>query len=133
MAETTPDNSGEWEKFRAGLRADPENREVYDRALSETVALRKILQQVESARVSEGISKAELAQRAGMNPASIRRLLTSETANPTIKTMLGVFDALGLEVTLTHKKRRRARRPGSAAADESASRSAAPPTELPVP
>ena len=127
MAGTKPDNSGEWEKFRAELLADPENREVYDRTLSETVALRKILQQVESARASEGISKAELAQRAGINPASIRRLLTSETANPTIKTMLGVFDALGLEVTLTYKKRR-ARRPG-----QRSPRSAAQPAEVPAP
>jgi DNA-binding phage protein len=128
MSGTEPDDSGDWEKFRAELLADPENREVYDRTLSETVTLRKILQQIESARASEGISKAELAQRAGMNPASIRRLLTSETANPTIKTMLGVFDALGLEVTLTYKKRRRARRPG-----QRSPRSAAQPAETSAP
>jgi DNA-binding phage protein len=108
------DTGGEWERLRAELLADPENREIYDRTLREAIVLRAILQQVEEARESAGLSKAELAQRVGMNPASLRRLLTSETGNPTFKTMLSVFDALGLEVTLkstkSSKRRERSRR-----------------------
>jgi DNA-binding phage protein len=114
VAENEMDTGGEWERLRAELLADPENREIYDRTLREAIVLRAILQQVEEARESAGLSKAELAQRVGMNPASLRRLLTSETGNPTFKTMLSVFDALGLEVTLkstkSSKRRERSRR-----------------------
>ncbi len=51
-----------------------------------------------------GMSKTELARRVGVNPSAMRRLLTAETANPTLKTMLGLFDALGLEVSLTSSR-----------------------------
>lgn len=104
MVENEPGAGGEWEHLRAEILADPKNREVYDRTLREAVALRAILLQVEEARERAGLSKAELADRVGMNPAALRRLLTSETGNPTFRTMLSVFDALGLEITLKNTK-----------------------------
>ncbi len=96
---------GEWEEFRDELLQDPAAREEYERSYRYALFLRQLLQQLETTRVQSGITKAELAHRVGVNPSAIRRLLTAETSNPTLKTMLGVFDALGLELSLTPSKR----------------------------
>ncbi len=95
-----PEVRGEWEDYRDALLQDPEARAEYARTYRDTLFLRRLLQQVEAARIAAGLSKAELARRVGVNPSAMRRLLTAETSNPTLKTMLGLVDALGLEVTL---------------------------------
>lgn len=100
-------NSGAWERFRAELLEDPEAREEYERTRRSVAELRRILQTVEGERQQAGLSKADLARRVGVEPAAIRRLLTSETSNPTFRTLLGIFDALGLQLTLTPRKRAR--------------------------
>lgn len=92
--------SGEWEQYRDELLQNAEAREEYERTLHRLLAFRQILQRVECERERAGLSKAELAHRIGMNPSAVRRLLTAETSNPTFKTMLGLFDALGLEMSL---------------------------------
>jgi DNA-binding phage protein len=47
-----------------------------------------------------GWSREELASRAELNAASLRRLLTSRSANPTFATMMSVVEALGLRLEL---------------------------------
>lgn len=47
-----------------------------------------------------GWTRGELAARADLNAASLRRLLTSESANPTFATMLAVANALGLRIEI---------------------------------
>lgn len=100
----------EWEEFYEQLFESPEERAEAERDFHEIVALRKILQQCEAERERAGLTKAALAQRAGMNPASLRRLLTAEGGNPTLKTMLGILEALDLEIVLRRAPRQRRRR-----------------------
>ncbi len=90
---TTANDVGEWEEFREQLLSDPEVRDEYERTFHATVAFRKILQIIEAERGKAGLSKAELAQLIGVNPASLRRLLTAEGSNPTLKTMLAILVA----------------------------------------
>lgn len=45
-----------------------------------------------------GWSREELARRAELNAASLRRLLTSPSANPTFSTMVAIAEALGLRI-----------------------------------
>src|SRR6266540_3508119 len=85
---------GRWEQIRARKLADPAAREQYERTRRAVILTRQILQLVDSERERAGLTKAELAQRAGTNPAAIRRLLTSGSSNPTLRTLLVVFDAL---------------------------------------
>src|SRR6266536_334654 len=96
--------SGRWEQIRARKLADPAAREQYERTRRAVILTRQILQLVDSERERAGLTKAELAQRAGTNPAAIRRLLTSGSSNPTLRTLLVVFDALGLEFSLKPRK-----------------------------
>ena len=52
-------------------------------------------------RLSElGWTRGELAARADLNAASLRRLLTSSSANPTFATMMSIAEALGLRIEI---------------------------------
>ena len=52
-------------------------------------------------RLSElGWTREELAARADLNAASLRRLLTSPSANPTFATMMSIAEALGLRIEI---------------------------------
>ena len=47
-----------------------------------------------------GWTRGELATRAELNAASLRRLLTSASANPTFATMMSIAEALGLRIEI---------------------------------
>lgn len=59
-----------------------------------------VVNALDDAREAAGLSKAELARAIHVNPATIRRLLSSEKPNPTLGTLAEVAAALGLRVTL---------------------------------
>lgn len=50
-----------------------------------------------------GWTREELAIRAELNAASLRRLLTSPAANPTFATMMSLAEALGLRIEISEK------------------------------
>lgn len=67
----------------------------YERRVKALIARNKLLATLESARESEKISKKALADRAGLDASSVRRLLSAETANPTTENaflLLGAMD-----------------------------------------
>jgi DNA-binding phage protein len=47
-----------------------------------------------------GWTREELAARTDLNAASLRRLLTSASANPTFATMMSIAEALGLRIEI---------------------------------
>lgn len=84
----------ERERRQPGFSAlvDEEERRV--RALDD-------LTNVVVARLQElGWSRERLAQETGLNAAALRRLLTSESANPTFATLMAMVTALGLRLEL---------------------------------
>ncbi|MGH2866683.1 MAG: hypothetical protein ACRDNK_03825, partial [Solirubrobacteraceae bacterium] len=58
-------------------------REAHVLAVQAQLARNALLTALETARAGQGLTKAELASRAGLEASSVRRLLTSKTANPT--------------------------------------------------
>ena len=55
-------------------------------------------------RLSElGWTREDLAARADLNAASLRRLLTSPSANPTFATMTSIAEALGLRIDISEQ------------------------------
>lgn len=69
-----------------------------------------IRQKIDDARVTKGLSKAELARLVGREPAAIRRLLTADGFNPGLIGLIELAEAVGLEVKLEKKKRGHAKR-----------------------
>ena len=53
---------------------------------------------MESVRESEKLSKKDLADRAGLDASSVRRMLTAETANPTTENAFLLLDAMGIKL-----------------------------------
>jgi DNA-binding phage protein len=84
-----------------------EGREGYDQTVRALLARNALLAVLETSRAAEGISKTELAKRAGLDASSVRRLLTSKTANPTTDNAFRLMAAMGirLDATLPSGKR----------------------------
>jgi DNA-binding phage protein len=76
----------------------PEEKAAYDRRVKALVARNKLLTTLESAREAEKISKKTLAERAGLDASSVRRMLTAETANPTTENAFLLLDAMGIRL-----------------------------------
>ncbi|MCZ3389263.1 MAG: helix-turn-helix transcriptional regulator [Actinomycetia bacterium] len=59
-----------------------------------------IVNAIDDAREAAGLTKAELARAIQKEPATIRRLLSSDNSNPTLGTLAEVAAALGLRITV---------------------------------
>lgn len=84
----------------AEMKADPTSRhaaagDIFRHKL--TIAL---LDLIESKRTSMGLTKADLARAAGLNPASVRKILTSPSANPRLSTLIEFANALDCDLVL---------------------------------
>lgn len=75
-----------------------EDREDYERRVKALVARNKLLSTLESVREAEKLSKKDLAERAGLDAASVRRMLTAETANPTTENAFLLLSAMGIKL-----------------------------------
>lgn len=78
---------------------DPEFKADYERARAQIQQVDEVMRTLDQLRVDSNISKAELARRIGKNPASVRRLFTSE-ANPELATLAAIAAALGAKITV---------------------------------
>jgi DNA-binding phage protein len=86
---------------------DPEFRAAYEAARARIDAIDTIINQLDDARERQGLSKAELARRAGTNDAVIRRLFSAGERNPTMRTVVEIAEALGLELQVARPTRTR--------------------------
>lgn len=89
--------------FRDDLARDLEDPEFLREYVSQYVRIStidSIVNQLDDARKALGLSKADLARAIQVEPATIRRLFSSDQANPTLSTLAEVAAALGMRVSL---------------------------------
>jgi ribosome-binding protein aMBF1 (putative translation factor) len=98
LPDATSSRPDKWSELRAKTFPDPASRERYARKVKSIIAVRRMLQLIDAERERAGLSKSDLARRIGVSPATVRRLFTSPTSNPTLKTIVDLFSALDLEV-----------------------------------
>lgn len=84
---------------------DPEFARAYAAESARIEAIDSIINALDEARGTEKLSKAALARAIGSEPSTVRRLLSSDSVNPTLGTIAEVAAALGLKVTLTPMSR----------------------------
>jgi DNA-binding phage protein len=86
---------------------NPEVASAYAEARAEVDQVDQFMRALEAARTASGLSKAELARLSKMPAAGVRRVLSSEDANPTIATVLSILRTmgLGLQIVPTEKSR----------------------------
>lgn len=71
-----------------------EDKEQTARDVRVMVMTRQLLMAIDIERERRGLTKNDLAQLVGINPQQVRRMFTSEKANPTLKTLLTILAAL---------------------------------------
>ena len=102
------------DRLLADRMKDPDFRAEFERASREIQAIDAIVNELDSLRTMHGLSKAELAREIGKNPASVRRLFTAP-ANPELRTVVAMADALNADVVIVPRSRR-SKRSGRASA-----------------
>ena len=80
--------------------ADPEFLREYVVESVRIATVDAVVNTLDDARRSAGLTKAALARAVGAEPAAIRRLRSAPTVNPTLGTLAEVAAVLGLRVTL---------------------------------
>ena len=83
---------------------DPEFREEFERQQREIAQIDALINRLDALRELQGMSKAELAREIHKNPAVVRRLLTAP-ANPELRTVVALADALDADVQIVPRKR----------------------------
>jgi len=84
---------------------DEEFRREFELARAQIDAIDQIVRLIDAARVSLGMSKADLARAMRVKPAAVRRLLSEQSPNPTLMTVAKAAHAVGLEVTVAPAER----------------------------
>ena len=87
---------------------EPEFRDEFERATREIRAIDAIVNELDSLRTDHGMTKADLARDIGKNPATVRRLFTAP-ANPELRTLVAMADALDADVAIVPRSQRRRR------------------------
>src|SRR5437764_11820521 len=107
--------TGQWEALRERIVDTPGLKAEYDHTRSAVIRTRELLQCIDAEREQAGLSKAALAELIGAEASVVRRLFSAESSNPTLRTVLELADALGMEISIRpprHRSRVRApRRP----------------------
>lgn len=94
------------DRLLAEQMKDEEFRTAFERRQREIGVIDAIVNKLEARREELGMSKAELARMIGKNAASVRRVLT-KPKNPELRTVVAMADALGVEVKLVPRPRRK--------------------------
>ena len=108
MAPQTPQDASFHDRWLEEQLQDPEFRTEYERERREIAVIDEIVNALDRLRAEHGKSKAELAREIGKNPASVRRLLTAP-GNPELRTIVAMAAALGAEIKVVPRARRRKR------------------------
>lgn len=88
-----------WDDLAQDLE-DPEFLREYVLESMRIATIDQVVNAIDDAREAAGLSKAELARAIQKEPATIRRLLSSDNSNPTLGTLAEVAAALGLRITV---------------------------------
>jgi DNA-binding phage protein len=84
------------EEYFQSLQADAEYAATYESATRRIAMFDDVIRTLDIRRTELGLTKAELARRADMPAAAVRRLFSQQHKNPTLTTLVTVADVLDL-------------------------------------
>jgi DNA-binding phage protein len=88
------------EKYLERRRADPDYADHYGKASRRVAMFDAVIRDLDARRVEMGLTKADLASRADLPAAGVRRLFSQQQKNPTLTTLVAIAEALGLSLQL---------------------------------
>lgn len=92
------------ERYFAKQMEDPAYRVAHEQARARIARTDALVRSLEERRAARGMTKADLARKAGLAPEVVRRLFTMESPNPTAGTLVALAEALDLELVTKPKK-----------------------------
>src|SRR5438876_490786 len=78
------------EQYFEKQRENPEYERAYQEAAATVRAIDELVRSIDARREERGLSKAELARKAGLPPEAVRRLFTMRSPNPTATTLVAL-------------------------------------------
>jgi len=78
----------------------------HENELARLRAIDLYVRTIEAEREAQHLSKEEVAAKANLNPAVVRRLLTAKDQNPSLKTLTAVAHGLGLTLRVAREDSR---------------------------
>lgn len=97
------------ERYFEKQRTDPEYERAYQEAAATVRAIDALVRSIDDCREAHGLSKAELARRAGLPPEAVRRLFTMRSPNPTAATLVALARVLDLDLVAEPRAKRAVR------------------------
>lgn len=91
-----------FEERRRALLENPETRQEMEINTRALISTSNLLNQLDQLREEQGLTKKELANLAGIEPASVRRLLSGQSPNPTLNTVMKLLAALDSSLSIQH-------------------------------
>lgn len=88
-----------WSDLQTNLE-DTSFEDEFNRELAKIQMVDQIINQLDSIREAQGMSKAQLARKLSAEPANLRRLFSAESPNPTAGTVAEIALVLGYQLTL---------------------------------
>jgi transcriptional regulator with XRE-family HTH domain len=88
-----------WDDLAKDLE-DPEFLREYIRESVRIATIDNLVNELDEARQTAGLTKAELARAMSAEPAVVRRFFSAGHVNPTVGTLTAVAAALGMRLTL---------------------------------
>jgi DNA-binding phage protein len=92
-------HSAFWDDLARDLE-DPEFLRDYVVESVRIATIDQVINALDDAREVAGLSKTDIARAINSNPATVRRMLSSVRANPTLGTLAEVAAVLGLRITV---------------------------------
>ena len=86
------------ERYFEKQRENLEYERAYQEAAASVRAIDELVRSIDRRREERGLSKAELARKAGLPPEAVRRLFTMRSPNPTATTLVALARALELDL-----------------------------------
>ena len=86
-------------KVRDSLLKTDRDRNKYREFRDELIEISRLIRVIDQAREKQGLTKKQLADLAGIEPANVRRLLTNPK-NVSLATLLRLTRALDLGITI---------------------------------
>ena len=87
-------------RIRDQMLSAPGKRAKYQKLKDELVEISQLISAIDQAREQRGMSKKQLADLAGLEPANVRRLRSSGLKNVSMLTLLRLSRALGLRLVI---------------------------------
>lgn len=91
-----------YQELKNKALSSPEARALHELEVESLIQISATLKALDARRIELDLTKRELADLVGLEPSSVRRLLSGQAKNPTLSTVTKLLSALGSEFKMVN-------------------------------